>query len=127
MILAGKSEALGEKSVPLPLQLPKIPGNPGSEAGGARREADRNRLSYDYVSYNLNKVCPLKRYLKCVNAEEKIVTFAIIQAYVRYDDFKAVSIKIADVQVQRRVILQIGTFYSERKITRFSRNVFPIC
>jgi len=25
------------------------------------------------------------------------------------------------------VIVQIGTFYSERKITRFSRNVFTIC
>jgi hypothetical protein len=36
---------------------------------------------------------------KCVNAEEKIATFAIIQAYVRYEDFAAVSVKIADVQV----------------------------
>ena len=51
MILAGKSEALGEKSVALSLLLPKIPANPGSETGCARREADRNRLSYDYGSY----------------------------------------------------------------------------
>jgi len=30
---------------------------------------------------------------------KKIATFATIQAYVRYEDFAAVSVKIADVQV----------------------------
>ena len=61
MILAGKSvEAFGEKSVPLSLYLPKTPVNPRSEDGAGQLEADRNRPSYDYGSYNLNNVCPLK-------------------------------------------------------------------
>jgi hypothetical protein len=59
---SGKSEALGEKSLPLSLYLPKIPDNSGSEARAARWEADRNRLSYDYGSYDLNKVYPLKTH-----------------------------------------------------------------